>query len=245
MRWVPRCLLITILSLLVGNSASFGAQYTGGGRPNTEWIILVGGPSLKQWEQYKAYPHDHWWANFVHAARLRTEQLRAEVGPDQTITWLVYKQGYLDRAKQEHQDLIGFVRSVQQKYNLNLVWFNTGNEVINYVNNGDEGSRRKIKILGFEYFGHSNRACFMFDYSSNIDSASKSWLHETDLLKMERGAFVYGAYAKSWGCHTGEEMSKFWHAATGTHMIGAIGKTQFMMETLPVLTSEGGKWVTQ
>jgi len=27
-------------------------------------------------------------------------------------------------------------------------------------------------------------------------------------------------------------------------MIGALGKTQFMMEELPVLTSPGGKWVT-
>src|SRR5207302_10178236 len=46
-----------------------------------EYILLVGGPSLHQWEQYKAYPHDHWWANFLHAARLRTEQVRAQLGP--------------------------------------------------------------------------------------------------------------------------------------------------------------------
>ena len=49
---------------------------------------------MYQWEKYKAYPHDHWWANFVRAARIRTEQLRAERGPDALITWLVYKQGY-------------------------------------------------------------------------------------------------------------------------------------------------------
>ena len=61
--------------------------------PNTEWIILVGGPSMYQWEKYKAQPHDHWWANFVRAARLRTEQIRAERGSDQMITWLVYKPG--------------------------------------------------------------------------------------------------------------------------------------------------------
>src|SRR5436309_14261360 len=48
-----------------------------------EYIILVGGPSMYQWEKYKAVPHDHWWANFVRAARLRTEQLRAELGPDE------------------------------------------------------------------------------------------------------------------------------------------------------------------
>ena len=83
----------------------------------------------------------------------------------------------------------------------------------------------------------------MFDYSSNIDSACKSWLHEDELIQINRRDFARGAYVKSWGCHTGESMSKKWRAATGTHMIGAIGKTQFMMEELPILTSADGKWV--
>jgi len=38
-------------------------------------------------------------------------------------------------------------------------------------------------------------------------------------------------------------MSKKWYAATGVRMIGAIGKTQFMMEELPILTSDDGRWV--
>jgi hypothetical protein len=208
---------------------------------NGEYIIVVGGPSLYQWEKYKLYPHDHWWANFVRAARLRTEQLRAQLGPDQLITWLVYKQGYIDRAKQEHQDLIALIDSVRQKYNLNLVWFNAGSEVIDYLNNGKP--RKQVKIVGFEYFGHSNRACFMFDYSNVIDSACKSWLHEDELTRIDRRDFAHGAYVRSWGCHTGESMSRKWYHATGTHMIGAIGKTQFMMEELPILISQGGKWV--
>jgi hypothetical protein len=207
----------------------------------TEWVLLVGGPSLRQWEQYKAQPHDHWWANFVRAARIRTEQLRAQLGPDAMITWLVYKQGYIDRAEQEHQDLISHIQSVQEKYNINLVWFRDGTGVINYLNSGE--NRDRVKIAGLEYFGHSNRACFMFDYSSGLDSASKSWLHENELHKIERRDFARGAYAKSWGCHTGESMSKKWFRATGVHMIGAIGKTQYMLEELPVLVSQTDKWV--
>ena len=226
-------LLFVLLLTLVLDGSAFAR--------NTEWIIVVGGPSMYQWEKYKTYPHDHWWANFIRAARLRTEQLRAELGPDAKITWLVYRQGYEDRAKQERQDLISLIDTVRDKFNLNLVWFNPGHEVINYLNNGQP--RDQVKIIGFEYFGHSNRACFMFDYSNNIDSACKSWLHDSDLTKINRRAFARHAYVKSWGCHTGEEMSKKWYAATATHMIGAIGKTQFMMEELPILVSEGGKWV--
>src|SRR2546430_14732066 len=102
--------------------------------PQGEWIILVGGVSLNQWEKYKAQPHDHWWANFIHAARIRTEQLRAQLGPDARITWLVYKPGYVDRGKQDGQDLIANINSVRDKYNLRLVYFSRGSEVIDYLN---------------------------------------------------------------------------------------------------------------
>ena len=209
--------------------------------PPGEYIIVVGGPSLHEWEKYKAQPHDHWWANFVHSGRVRTEQLRAELGPDRLITWLVYGQGYKDRAAQEKQDLIGNINSVRDKYNLNLIYFRNGSEVINYINNGRP--RREMKVAGFEFFGHSNKACFMFDYSNVLDSASKSWLHETELTKIDRRAFARGAFVRSWGCHTGESMSKKWKAATGIPMWGAIGKTQYMMNELPVLTSQNARWV--
>jgi len=231
---MKRLLLVCSVSLL-----ALGAKAAS--VPSGEWIIVVGGPSLHQWEQYKAQPHDHWWANFVHAARLRTEQLRAQLGPDRKITWLVYKQGYLDRAEQEHQNLIGFINSVADKFHLDLIYFHNGSDVINYLNFGQ--MRNRLKVAGFEYFGHSNKACFMFDYSNVLDSASKSWLHESELNKIDGHVFARGAYIQSWGCHTGESMSEKWYRATGTHMIGAIGKTQFMMEELPILTSPDGKWV--
>jgi hypothetical protein len=231
---MKRLLLVCCLSMV---ALGLQAAPPAGG----EYVLLVGGPSMYQWEKYKAVPHDHWWANFVRAARLRTEQLRAQLGPDAKITWLIYRQGYEDRAKQEHQDLISLIGTVRDKFNVNLVWFGPGHEVIDYVNNGQP--RDQVKIVDFEYFGHSNRACFMFDYSNNIDSACKSWLHDSDLTKINRRAFARHAYVKSWGCHTGEEMSKKWYAATGTRMIGAIGKTQFMMEEMPILTSEDGRWV--
>ncbi|MDQ2918890.1 MAG: hypothetical protein M3R10_03305 [Verrucomicrobiota bacterium] len=207
----------------------------------SEYIVLVGGPSLHQWEQYKAQPHDHWWANFVHSARVRTEQLRAQYGPDQMITWLVYKPGYVDRGVQEHQDLIANINSIRDKFHLHLVYFTKGADVIAYLNHGQP--RNQVKVCGFEYFGHSNRACFLFDYSNVIDSASKAWLHETELREVNPHDFVRNAYVKSWGCHTGESMSKLWRDATGTRMWGAIGKTDYSTGELPALSSAGGHWV--
>jgi hypothetical protein len=231
-RFFAPLLLLLVLAL----TAQAAAPVSGG-----EYILLVGGPSLKQWEQYKAQPHDHWWANFLHAARIRVEQLRSQLGPNQQITMLVYKQGYLDRAQQEKQDLISYINSVGEKYNINLIYFQNGSDVINYLNTGK--ARNQVKVTGFEYFGHSNKACFMFDYSSNIDSACKSWLHEGELHKINGNIFARGAYIKSWGCHTGEQMSDYWRRATGTRMIGAVGKTQYMMEELPILVSQNDRWV--
>ena len=160
---------------------------------------------------------------------------------NEDITWLVYKPGYVDRGEQEHQNLLANIESVRDKLHLNLVYFSRGGDVIDYLNNGQP--RDRVKVAGFEYFGHSNRACFLFDYSNIVDSASKSWLHESELKRIDRRDFVRGAYVKSWGCHTGESMSKLWRDATGTRMWGAIGKTDYSTGELPALSSSGGKWV--
>src|SRR5438034_7046649 len=93
-------LLIALLAIVLAKDVSVAAANA----PQGEWIILVGGVSLNQWEKYKTQPHDHWWANFVHAARIRTEQLREQFGPDLMITWLVYKPAYVERAKQDRSE---------------------------------------------------------------------------------------------------------------------------------------------
>ena len=113
----PRLFLVLLVLL------ACSARTRAAAPSNDEWILLVGGPSMHQWEQYKAQPHDHWWANFVHAARLRTEQLRATQGANAKITWLVYKQGYIDRATQEKQDLLAYIESIHDKFGVNIVYF--------------------------------------------------------------------------------------------------------------------------
>jgi hypothetical protein len=129
---------------------------------------------------------------------------------------------------------------VRDAYKVKLIWFDSAADVISYLNNGQDRSR--TKIANFEFFGHSNKACWMFDYSNMIDSASKAWLHQDELGKIKRGIFSRDAFVKSWSCHTGESMSGKWRSATGVPMIGAIGKTQYMTHELPVLSSVTGRW---
>ena len=150
--------------------------------PPREYVLLTGSSSLIEWEKYKTVPHDQFWGSFVRASRTRFQQIQKEQGndPNALYTWLVFEDGYRARGAQDHQDYIADINSVRDKYHLHLVPVQNGNDVINYLNNGQD--RGRMKVVDFEYFGHSNRCCFMFDYSNNIDSASKFYLHEDQLV---------------------------------------------------------------
>jgi hypothetical protein len=202
-----------------------------------EYIVVSGGVSLWVWEKWKAQPHDNWWANFVRAGRIRIEQIRA-VNPNAQITWLVYRPAYVLRSKQDSRDYLNLIGSVRDAFGVRLMWFDRTSQVVNYINYGQP--RDRVKICNLEWFLHSNKACFMFDYSSTIDSASKVWLHEKELGQIKRGIFTRDALVRSWGCHTGESMSAKWRSATGVPMWGLIGKSQYLTEELPVAVN--GRW---
>jgi hypothetical protein len=204
-----------------------------------EFIVVSGGPSLYQWERFKYPPHDRWWANFIRSASVRIKEIQAEQGANARITWLVYRPAYERRLRQNEGPLLSNIESVAKKNGARLVWFNSTDQLINYLNAGQP--RDRVKIANLEFFLHSNKACFMFDYSNEIDSGSKAWLHETELNRISRASFAPKAFVKSWGCHTGESMSKKWKRATGTRMIGAVGKTDYAPGPSPRL-SRGGRW---
>lgn len=212
-----------------------------------EYIVCSGGPALRKWEDLRqsSQQHDRWWGNFVRPARVRMQELQRTQPKGTIITWLVYRDAYLRRASEDRDPLTSHVESVQRTYGINLVWFRSKEELINYINRGGSYPRSRHKISGFEFFGHSNKYCFLFDYSSDIYAASTVWLHENDLPRLNRGAFARGAYCQSWGCHTGESMSRAWKKATGVPMIGAIGKTDYSFMHLrnwKVALGRGGRW---
>jgi len=207
--------------------------------PEPEVIIISGGVSLSRWEHYKPQPHDRWWMNFVRAARIRIQQIRS-ADPRANITWLVYKPAYLRRASEEKKDLVQLIDSVRDAYNVKRVYFSKTSELLDYLNRGRP--RETVKIADLEYFGHSNKASWMFDYSNAIDSCSKAWLHENDLPKLNPGIFSKDAYVRSWGCHSGESMNAHFLRATGVPMWGAVGKTQYMTDELPALAERSGRW---
>jgi len=207
-----------------------------------EYIIVCGGPTLMKWEKWKppVYQRDLWWMNFIRAARIRIQQLEEQGVPPSKITWLVYQPSYRTRASEEGKDLMSIITSVRDAYQVDLKFFSRTQQLLDHLNHGKP--RDRVKIANLEYFGHSNKVCFLFDYSNNIDGASKVWLHENELAKLSPGIFARNAFVKSWGCHTGESMSQKFRRVTGVPMWGAVGKSQYQTHELPTLASPTGRW---
>jgi len=205
-----------------------------------EYILASGGPALRKWEDLRrpGEQHDRWWGNFIRPARMRMEEIQKK-DPTALITWLVYRGAFVTRSVEDKRSLTELVTSVRDKFHVRLIWIDSGTDVINYLNYGQPRSR--VPICDFEFFGHSNKYCFMFDYSNEIYGASRCWLHEKDLTRINRGIFTPDAFVKSWGCHTGEHMSAVWRKATGVPMWGAYGKTDYS-NPLKIELSWGGHW---
>jgi hypothetical protein len=205
-----------------------------------EHLIVTGGPSLRKWENLRMPDdqHDRWWANFVRAATLRMAEIRKAYGPQAPITWMVYQPGYQARGREDGKPYTSWIAELASKRGVNLLWFNSSASFIQTLNSRPRGS-----VQTFDFFGHSNRFAFMFDYGSDIMAASTAFLHERDLPRLKSSIFDRNAYCKSWGCHTGESMSAVWKSSLGIPLEGARGPTTYTLVgqgTMPVVR---GSWV--
>jgi hypothetical protein len=205
-----------------------------------EHIVLSGGPALRIWEKSKIRTHDVYWGNFVDAAVARLGQLKARARPGDGIAWLVYRPSYLRRSAEQQEDLSAIIRRKADSLGVALFWFDTKEELVNYLNTGR--NRAAHPILSLDFFGHSNKVNWMFDYSNELDGCSTVFFHTRDLPRLNRGIFSREAVAQSWGCHSGEYHSKKFSDWTGVPMWGAIGKTDYSGGGLPVTSAANGKW---
>ena len=206
-----------------------------------EFIVISGGPALRKWEKTRNPTHDVFWGNFIRTAGLRFQQIQQQRSVSDILTWLVYRPAYERRSSEEEKDLVSFVEADAKKWGVRLIWFNETETIINYLNAGQDRKNHPIRTLDF--FGHSNKANWMFDYSNEIDACSTVFFHTRDLSQLQRGIFARNAQTQSWGCHSGEYYSQKFKKETGVKMIGAIGKTDYSSGSTPILSSKEGKWV--
>jgi hypothetical protein len=189
-----------------------------------EHVIVAGGPTLRKWENYRVPDdqHDRWWANFIRASTLRMAEVRLAYGKDASLVWLVHRPGYETRGREDGKPYTSWIAEQASKRGATLIWFTSGGDFINKLNSRPRGS-----VETFDYFGHSNKFCFLFDYGNEIMAASTSWFHERDIPRVKSSIFKSNAYCKSWGCHTGGSMSKVWKSHLGLGLEGAVGKTVY------------------
>ncbi|MFT5906461.1 MAG: hypothetical protein ACI9E1_002071 [Cryomorphaceae bacterium] len=206
----------------------------------SDHVILAGGPALRKWENLRVDRdrHDRWWANFIRGSTMRMDNIRAAYGPSAKLIWLVHRKGYIARAREDGKPYTTWITEQATKRGAKLIWVEGGPSIIKAIN-----SRPARSITTFDFFGHSNRHCFLLDYSSEIIGACTAWLHEKDLYKIKRSVFAPNAICKSWGCHTGESMNVFWRAATGREIIGAHGKTDYAALSQGKMPAINGSWV--
>ncbi len=232
-----RLFLALVVAAILG-TLSASAQTN---EPTSEAIVLTGGPALRFMEHGKGdVSHDVYWFNFVDASVIRLNQLKSEAKPGELITWLIYRPAYAARSKEMGLDLLAQLQAKAKQVGANLHWFDSKEDLIAYLNKGFD--RDKVKIVNFDYFGHSNKACFLFDYSNTIDTMSIAWLHVKDLRLIDDDIFAHDATCKSWGCHSGEMYSQWWKSHFDVPMTGAVGKTDFAHGGLPQLSNSDGKW---
>ncbi len=206
-----------------------------------ELIVVSGGPAMFFYEKSRENPHDKHWGNFIDSAVVRLTELKKNATADETLCWLVFRPSYIERGQEMKTDLLADIVVKANRLQVPLLWFDSTDQLINYLNRGKD--RKLVKIRNFDFFGHSNKACLLFDYSNVIDGMSTAFLHVKDLTKIEAAIFSPDAKSQSWGCHSGELYSQNWKKAFGISMIGAIGKTDYSRPNqLPFPSSEKGRW---
>jgi hypothetical protein len=205
-----------------------------------EHVILAGGPALRKWENLRVTEdqHDRWWGNFIRASTLRMAEIRTAYGKDAPLVWIVYREGYDARGREDGKPYTSWISKLAADRRATLIWINSGGEAIRAINSRGSGA-----IQTFDYFGHSNRYCFMLDYGCDIMAASTAWIHERDLSRLRSSVFAKNAYCKSWGCHTAESMSAKWKSATGHPLEAARGATSYTQVGHGVMPTSSSGWV--
>lgn len=202
-------------------------------------VIVTGGPALREWEDLRVPKdqHDRWWANFVRASTLRMAEIRLAYGSDAPLVWMVFRPGYETRGREDGKPYVQWITKLAADRRATLIWFNSTGGFIQALN-----SRPRNSIETFDFFGHSNKYAFMFDYGNDIMGASTAWLHERELPRLKSSVFKRNAFCKSWGCHTGESMTVAWRRAVGVPLEGAKGATNYVVVGQGKMPSVSGTW---
>ena len=143
------------------------------------------------------------------------------------------------RGREDGKPYITWITDLARKRNATLVWIDSSSDVIQR----HQLAARARSVTTFDYFGHSNRHCFMLDYGNDDHGRLHRLAARERPRRINGSIFDRNAYCKSWGCHTGESMSKVWRRKLGVPLEGAIGKTDYTVVGHGQMPAIVGRWV--
>ncbi len=87
--------------------------------------------------------HDVYWFNFVDASVIRLKELKDQAKPDELVTWLIYRPAYAARSQEMGMDLLAQLQQKARTLGVRLVYFNSKEELIAYLNRGSTATRSR------------------------------------------------------------------------------------------------------
>jgi len=204
--------------------------------------------------------HDRNWSNFVDAARTEIQHRKQNLPGGEKIEWHVEVMSYAERARQEGKASDSYVKDIRKMASdesVDVRFFGTKEGLTNNLNTSIEGSARKNqeKISRLTYFGHGSPGELMLQYRNIAAKPGEAErFSSSDIPNLDKGAFVPGAPAISYGCNsaapdaTGVSFRDAWkkNFPSGGEFYGVNGRTSYVNPANVVpSSSEKAQWVPE
>jgi len=204
--------------------------------------------------------HDRNWSNFVDAARTEIQHRKQNLPGGEKIEWHVEVMSYAERARQDGKASDSYVKDIRKMASdesVDVRFFGTKEGLTNNLNTSIEGSARKNqeKISRLTYFGHGSPGELMLQYRNIAAKPGEAErFSSSDIPNLDKGAFVPGAPAISYGCNsaapdaTGVSFRDAWkkNFPSGGEFYGVNGRTSYVNPANVVpSSSEKAQWVPE
>lgn len=137
---------------------------------------------------------------------------------------MVANAGYTDED-------IASMQELADKRGINLVIFNSSDELVDYINNGADGNRSGDKITKFEVYSHGSPGKVMFAHDSGVDNETvKNFeFNEASINKVDSNAFS-NCKSQFYSCRAGNDteessyrLAQHWANVTGGTVVAPVG----------------------
>ncbi|EJO5349116.1 DUF1906 domain-containing protein [Clostridium botulinum] len=164
--------------------------------------------------------------NFIEPSIKQLLEYKSNYSNNTTITWLISSIGYSET------DIRNF-RNTAKKINVNIVFFRSDIEFINYLNAGlKNSSGKRVLISKITIFSHGLVGKLALGYKQEDEDSID--ISENEILKINKNVFSSDIYTVFFSCNAGTSdkfnslsFAQNWVYITGGKAKAAVGKTDY------------------